>query len=289
MFFTLFDFVQMGLVLIFLLFWLILFLVGLKYNSMFEMLEEKDYPFKELYGMGYALMELIHYKYKSSWDRKLRSNLTILYTEKYVEYYIRVIYSQIVSIGLLLLVFGIGLTIYSGESAMLAVLAMFEVVVVYYFLTLPKTMIEKRSSELINDYAEVVSNLALLTNAGMILREAWEEVAYSNDGVFYKEMQGVVIDLNNGVGEARAFQDFGMRCVIPEAKKLASTITQGIQKGNSELSKSLQEQSTEVWEQRKQLVKRSGEKAANKLMIPIYLMFIGILIMIVVPIFANIM
>lgn len=289
MFFTLFDYVQMGLAIVFLLFWLILYFVGLKYNSMFETLEEKDYPFKELYGMGYAFMELIHYKYKSSWDRKVRSNLAILYTEKYVEYYIRVIYSQIVSIGLLLLVLGIGLTIYSGESAMLAVLVMFEVVVVYYFLTLPQTAIEKRSSELINDYAEVVSNLALLTNAGMILREAWEEVAYSNDGVFYKEMQGVVIDLNNGVGEARAFQDFGTRCVIPEAKKLASTITQGIQKGNSELSRSLQEQSIEVWEQRKQLVKRSGEKAANKLMIPIYLMFIGILIMIVVPIFANIM
>ena len=108
-------------------------------------------------------------------------------------------------------------------------------------------------------------------------------------GVFYKEMQGVVIDMNNGVGEAEAFRDFGIRCVIPEAKKLASTITQGIQKGNSELSKSLQEQSREVWEQRKQIVKRRGEKAANKLMIPIYLMFIGILIMIIIPIFANIM
>ena len=112
---------------------------------------------------------------------------------------------------------------------------------------------------------------------------------YSVSGVFYKEMQGVVIDMNNGVGEAEAFRDFGIRCVIPEAKKLASTITQGIQKGNSELSKSLQEQSREVWEQRKQIVKRRGEKAANKLMIPIYLMFIGILIMIIIPIFANIM
>ncbi len=288
MFFTVFDLLGIVAVLLFLLIWIILYVMGLKYNNLFEMLEEKDYPFKELYGMGYAFMELIHYKYKSPWDRKIRNNLTILYTEKYVEYYIRVIYAQIVTIGSLLLVFGIGLAILSGETLMMAVVFLYEFAVVYYFLTLPQTTIQKRSDELINDYAEVVSNLALLTNAGMILREAWEEVAYSNDGVFYKEMQGVVIDLNNGVGEAKAFHDFGMRCVIPEAKKLASTITQGIQKGNSELSKSLQEQSSEVWEQRKQLVKRRGEKAANKLMIPIYLMFIGILIMIIVPIFANI-
>ena len=30
-----------------------------------------------------------------------------------------------------------------------------------------------------HDYAEVVTNHVLLTNAGMILREAWEQVAYS--------------------------------------------------------------------------------------------------------------
>lgn len=289
MFFTVIDLAEMGASLVFLLLWLLLYLLGNKYNDIFDVLEEKDYPLKELYGMGYAFMELIHYQYKSPWDRKIRNNLEILHTEKYAEYYLRVIYAQIVSIGSLLLVFGLGLTILSGETAMLTVVALYEFIVVYYFMTLPRTTIQKRSDELINDYAEVVSNLALLTNAGMILREAWEEVAYSNDGVFYKEMQGVVIDMNNGVGEAEAFRDFGIRCVIPEAKKLASTITQGIQKGNSELSKSLQEQSREVWEQRKQLVKRRGEKAANKLMIPIYLMFIGILIMIIVPIFANIM
>ena len=121
----------------------------------------------------------------------------------------------------------------------------------------------------------------------MILREAWEEVAFSNNGVFYKEMQKVVEDLNNGIGESDAFHEFGVRCVIPEAKKFASTIIQGIQKGNSQLSKDLQAQSTEVWEQKKQIVMRKGEKAANRLMFPVFLMFGGILIMILIPIFAN--
>ena len=46
-------------------------------------------------------------------------------------------------------------------------------------------------------------------------------------------------------------------------------------------------QSAEVWEQKKQIVKRKGEKAANSLMIPVFLMFGGILIMVIVPIFAN--
>lgn len=287
MFITLFDLISIGSAIVFLLIWLMLYFKGRKYNSLFDALEEKDYPFKELYGMGYAFMEMIHYPYKSKWDRKIRNDLTILYTEKYAEYYLRVIYAQIITLDLTVLVFGICLMVMSGKIAMLLVIIMMVAVFAYYFFTLPNSMIEKRSNELLMDYAEVVSNLALLTNAGMILREAWEEVAFSNNGVFYQEMQKVVEELNNGIGETEAFREFGIRCVIPEAKKFASTITQGIQKGNSELAKSLQAQSAEVWEQKKQLVKRQGEKAANHLMIPIYLMFIGILIMIIVPIFTN--
>lgn len=287
MFFTLFDYLSIGSTVILLLLWLILYFKGKKYNSLFEALEEKKYPLKELYGMGYFFMELIHYQYKAKWDRKVRNDLTILYTEKYTEFYLRVIYAQIITINFVVLIVGNCLTVASGNPVMLLVVIMFVAVFTYYFATLPKTMIEKRSEELLMDYAEVVSNLALLTNAGMILKEAWEEVAYSNEGVFYQEMQNVVKDLNNGVGDAEAFQDFGIRCVIPEAKKFASIITQGIQKGNSELAKSLQTQSAEVWQQKKQLVKRQGEKAANRLMVPIYLMFIGILIMIIVPIFTN--
>ena len=62
---------------------------------------------------------------------------------------------------------------------------------------------------------------------------------------------------------------------------------QGMAKGNRELAAMLQQQSKEVWEQRKQDVRRQGEKAAGKLMLPIVIMFIGILIMVIVPIFTN--
>ena len=50
----------------------------------------------------------------------------------------------------------------------------------------------------------------------------------------------------------------------------------------------LQQQSSEIWEIRKQNVRREGEKAAGKLMIPIFIMFGGIMLMVIVPIFTNI-
>lgn len=287
MFITTFDYVSMGILMVSLLIWIILFFIGNKYSDMFSGLDEKEFPLKDLYGIGYAALEIIHYNYKSKFDKGLKGDLAVLYTERYVDYYIRVIYAQTVTIDSIILMTGIVLMLIAAEPAMILVMLMIMFVITYYFMTLPKKIISQRSDELLSDYAEVVSNLALLTNAGMILREAWEQVAYSGDGVFYKEMQKVVEDLNNGVGESLAFQSFGLRCVISEAKKFASIIVQGIQKGNSELAKSLQEQSSEVWEQKKQLVKRKGEKAANRLVIPTFLMFGGILIMIIVPIFAN--
>lgn len=71
-------------------------------------------------------------------------------------------------------------------------------------------------------------------------------------------------------------------------KKVFSNSDSGDTKGNSELSSMLQAQSAEVWNLRKQNVRRQGEKAASKLMIPIFMMFFGILIMVIIPIFSNI-
>ena len=140
---------------------------------------------------------------------------------------------------------------------------------------------------MLHDFSNVVSKLALLTNAGMIMREAWEEVAFNGETTLYKEMQQSVQEMQNGVSEIDALYRFGSRCIIPEIKKFTSTIIQGIEKGNSELTMMLQNQSSEAWEVKKQYVKRQGEKAASKLMIPMLLMFVGILIMIIIPIFTN--
>ena len=49
----------------------------------------------------------------------------------------------------------------------------------------------------------------------------------------------------------------------------------------------VKEQSREIWNIRRNLIKQQGEKAASKLLIPICVMFVGILIMIIVPIFTN--
>lgn len=273
--------------LLIILLWEFLYISGRKYKELFDNLEENDYPLKEVYFVGYAAMELIHYGYKSKADRRLRREIEILYGAHYADYYMRVIYAQKVTMALTLLCLAVPIYALSGEMAAALIIVMFAGTAYYYFGTLTAENIKKRSEEMLSEFSEVVSKLALLTNAGMILREAWESVAYTGTGALYEEMKRTVNEMNNGVSEVDAFYEFGVRCVVPEIKKFTSTVVQGLVKGNSELALMMQQQSKELWAQKKQNARRQGELAASKLMIPIMIMFIGILIMVIVPIFTN--
>lgn len=281
------DWVIYGIGLVLLLVWIVLFFMGMKHSSFFDALDEKEYPFKEVFFVGYAVVNIIKYRFKSKSDIKLRKELGILYGEKYADYYLRVIMSQKITMGLTVAcliapVYGI-----ANDKIVAIVMAAFALVAYYYFGTTTSKKIETRSEEMLNDFSNVVSKLALLTNAGMIMREAWEEVAYTGDSTLYIEMQKAVDQMNNGMSEIDALYGFGTRCIIPEIKKFTSTIIQGMVKGNSELISMLQQQSSEVWMLKKQNVRRQGEKAASKLLIPIMIMFVGILVMIIVPIFGT--
>lgn len=284
---TLLDIIMISLGVVSLVMWMFLYFKGLSKASLFEPLTEKEYPFKEVYFVGYAVTEIINYQYKSKNDRKLRRDIEVLYGPKYADYYLRVIYSQKITFAVT--IFVLSFALYGLADGIVGLFAgfFFAGVAYYYFGTVTQNRILKRSEEMLSDFSEVISKLALLTNAGMILREAWEEIAYTGETALYLEMQKAVDEMNNGVAEIDAIFNFGKRCIIPEIKKFASTIVQGVVKGNSELTIMLMEQSKEVWAAKKQNVRRQGEKAASKLLIPICIMFVGILIMILVPIFAN--
>ena len=281
------DYIVFGIGAVLLGIWLVLFFTGLKYASLFDALTEKEFPLKEIYFVGYAALEMVHYSYKSKHDRKLRKELSVLFGEKYAEYYLRVIHAQEITMSLTLAILGFALYGVADDIAVLVVLLIFAGLAYYYFGTLTEKRILKRSEEMLRDFSNVVSKLALLTNAGMILREAWTEIAFSGETTIYREMQTSVEEMNNGISEIDAIFRFGKRCIIPEIKKFSSTIVQGLVKGNNELALMLQAQSREVWMLKKQDIHRQGEKAASRLLIPVVIMFVGILIMVIVPIFTN--
>lgn len=289
MFITMTNYIMAGLGVIALIIWLIMYFKSSRYDDMTAGLSENEYPLKELYGIGLAFLDSIKYGYKSDEDRKLRQQLAILYPEKYTEYYLHIVHAQQITLSFTIIVAAFIMYGLGNDIAIFLIFLFMAGFIYYYYGIEPQNKIKKRSEQMMSDFSEVVSNLALLTNAGMVLKDAWAQIAYSGEGTLYLEMQRVVDDMNNGIADVDAIYRFGVRCIIPEIKKFSSTITQGIIKGNSELALMLQEQSSEVWNTKKQNARRAGEKAASKLLIPIFIMFTGVLIMIIVPIFTNLM
>lgn len=118
-------------------------------------------------------------------------------------------------------------------------------------------------------------------------KELFDKIQYTCDRAMYKEMQLTSEEMNNGVSELDALHNFAQRCSVKEIRKFTSILSQNIQKGGSELTMSLRYMNEESWEEKKQRAKRKGETAGTKLMIPLMIMFVGILFMIIVPIFSN--
>lgn len=286
-FLSLQDVIIMGCGVLFAVLWLLLLICSGKHQNLFNGLNEKEYPLCQIYSTGYLLTQILHLRFRTGFDRKLRDNLSVLYEEKYAEYYIRLTYAQSFSIAMIVFLFSFILYGLSQEPMMLIIGFLMTALSVYYFMTLSSVKIRKRSDELISEFSEAVSKLALLTNAGMIIRDAWTEVAYGGEGKLYSEMQKTCNDMDNGISEIESIRRFGLRCIIPEIKKFSTTIIQGIEKGNRELARMLETQSDELWEMKQQRIKREGAKANTKLMLPMFVMFVGILIMIVIPIFTN--
>ena len=258
-----------------------------QYNYLLEPLNKKEFLLCDLYGVGFKMLDIVKYKYTSRGERAKKQHLALIYGEKHAEYYLRINAAQRLTMAFTFIVLGFALFGLTSDLTIIFVFLLFAFAAYYYFNTLPKTTLDKKTNQILNDFADVVSKIALLVGAGMIMKEAWEKVAYTGERELYQEMQKVVDDMRNGVSEVDAYASFSTRCMSPEIKKFTSTVIQGIMKGNAELVEMIKQQSRETWDSKRHRVKQQGEKAASKLLIPICVMFIGVLIMIVVPIFAN--
>lgn len=250
--------------------------------------QDKSHPFYELYAFGFELLAIANYKYDSQIDRRRIAQCNIIYGEKFGGYYYSVNMAEKLSISYIVPLLFFVLYGVSGEPAMILAGLVGMVLAWLYIDSVITSVMQNRQDEIELQFADMVSKLTLLVNAGMILREAWAQVAYASDGLIYREMRGAMQKIQNGMPEVDAYVYFGSRCETKRVKKFASMLVQNLTKGNHELVSFLKQTSTESWEERKNIVKRKGEAAATKLMLPIGIMFVGLLIMIVVPIFTKI-
>lgn len=174
------------------------------------------------------------------------------------------------------------------------VLGVFIAILIYYAKDKDlETKIKKRNKQLLLDYPDIVSKLTLLLGAGMTVKGAWQKIALDYrdkknlDSRYYRyayeEMLISYYEIMSGVSEASAYEEFGKRIKNQRYMKLSSLITQNLKKGSRGLSKVLENESQEAFEERKNYAKTAGEEAGTKLMIPMFLNLIVVLLIIMIP------
>lgn len=154
--------------------------------------------------------------------------------------------------------------------------------------------LEEKAEEMLRDYPDVVSKITLFLQAGMSMRQIFMKIAQEYEKEkkkekrwAYEEIVETYRELQRGVSEDKAYEDFGKRCLHPAYKTLAVLLVQNLKKGSRDLILTLQRESVEAFENRKREAKAAGEKAGTKLLFPMILMLIVVLVILIVPAFCS--
>lgn len=256
---------------------------GAKYDYMFESLSGDDFPLPEIYGAGMAMQELKIFKIPAKLGAYLRENTRLIYTRRYSEFYTRVIWAQALSFGLVCLALCFVLAgILTDMASLLALVGIVMAVIPgYVFINNVGDKVKTRSRTCEEEFPNAISKLALIVNSGVILHDAWEMVAYGNEGLFYTMMQQSCEEIRNGRSDSEAISNFGMQTNSDDIKKFTSALVQSIQRGGGELPYFLSNQSKELWAHHRQYMLQKGEKAASALLMPIALMFFGVMLIVI--------
>ncbi len=255
---------------------------GGKYYFMVENLNSDDYPLRSLYSVGFTLSHGKLLSLKGKLRDTLMGQARLLYDPKYAEYYANIVWAQLLTFVVLSLTMGLLLAGMMDSALMLVIGLAVAGVFGYYFINRMNDMLKTRESECTAELPEIVATMALLINAGMMLRNAWTTIAESKEGPVYDLMRRSCDDIANGMSEVEAIRKFGQLSNSAEIRKFTSALTQSMERGGSELNDFLGRQSTEVWTLKKQLMLQKGEAAASKLLAPTAMLFVAIIIAVMV-------
>lgn len=262
---------------------------GQKYNSAVRNLDEKVYTMHDLYVVGFSWMEFPWFSMKGQTANRLKSEASFLHEPQYAEYYANVIWAQALTFGHLFLTITFLLaTVMQGACVLILAAGCFmTVLAVSYSMTCMQEDLNQRTLECESQLPEVVSTMAILVNSGMVLRDVWHLIGQNGKGEIHQQMRKTSDDMSNGMAEEEAFSLFGKSINSTEIKKFTSALIQSMDKGGAELGLFLLQQSSELWNFKRQRMLQRGEKAATKLLLPIVLIFVGIMIIVITAAFAG--
>ena len=160
-----------------------------------------------------------------------------------------------------------------------------------------ESMEKQREKQLLVDYPGLISQFTLLLSAGLTVSGAWKKIidqyemqrqnGWKKRRYVYEEMIITLREMQNGISEVDAIGRFGARIRLTPYLKFSTLLTQNIRKGSRGLTALLKVEEKLAYEERKEIAKRLGEEAGTKLLVPMFMMFGIVMVVILVPAFST--
>jgi tight adherence protein C len=258
-----------------------------KYKTIMETAEAKEYSLYAMLPIALLILELFKYRYISKYDKKIFKSLINLHGRKNADIHMKLYYSNKLGlmIGALVILTFLGVASGNADINYVAFTFFTPVLVFYLYDKDLENKLKKKYESIRTDFPDMISKLVLLVNAGMTLNRAWEKICTESKkkSPLYQELRTTYIQIQGGKPEGEAYEEFARRCRVREITKFVTLVIQNLKKGNDDMVPLLRLQAEECWELRKMRAKQIGEEASAKLLIPMMIMFIGIIIIVVLP------
>lgn len=267
--------------------WAILHFAGCaKYGEIIAKVDKKTYVLPELCALGFLIIGILRININEIGAKK-KQKLEEIGDKRYVDFQYYILLGAKIGFIAATVPLGIMFAAVANEPLIVLLFVIMGGAIAYYFDNIIESKIKKQRDELQADFPNVLSKLALLLNAGMMLRNAWATVAESGDRKIYVEMRAAIDLMNCGATEIEAYTEFAARCKIGDIRKFISMVCQNIENGSASLVHDIKAMSVEAWQNKKHLAKRKGEAASSLLMIPVMMIFLGILLMVMIPMMSG--
>lgn len=173
----------------------------------------------------------------------------------------------------------------------------FEIVILillrFVMIERTKAAEKERRDQMSLDYCEVVSKLLILLGSGMSLKQSWNRISAQylekrkkktiSERYIYEEMLTTNYEIGDGESERIAYEKFGVRTNLGSYQRLVRILIQNLQTGSRGLCELLEQESVDAMEERKAFVRKLGEEAGTKMLLPLVLMLGIVIVIIMVP------
>ncbi len=155
---------------------------------------------------------------------------------------------------------------------------------------------KKRSEELTLDYPVFVHKVVLLLGSGMTCKSAWFRIISDYNKklekggkrqYLYEEMIVAANEMNQGVTEIQAYENFGRRCGLGPYLKFCSILIQSVKTGARGMGRMMADAGDEAALLRRESAKRMGEEAGTKLLFPMVVLLGVVMVIVMVPAFMS--